>query len=59
EEESPLLAENKQFLTLPKPYSETMPTQEGDNSKTPLTAPPTMMETVDDKQSNSNDGGKQ
>ena len=59
EEDTPLLAENKQFLTLPKPYSETMPTQEGDNSKTPLTAPPTMMETVDDKQSNSNDGGKQ
>jgi general secretion pathway protein D len=58
EEESPLLAENKQFLTLPKPYSETMPT-EADTSKSPVTAPPTMMETVDDKQSKSNDGGKQ
>jgi len=55
EEDSPLLAENNQFLTLPKPYTET-----GDQSKdSAIAEPPTMMEQVNDKQSESTDGGKQ
>lgn len=58
EDESPLLAENKQFLTLPEPYSETVPI-EGEKNKSFDMVPPTMMETVDDKHSKSNDGGKQ
>ena len=58
DEESPLLAENKQFLTLPKPYSETVPTEDGNNNST-TDVPPTMMEQVNDKQSKSTDGGKQ
>ena len=59
EEESPLLAENKQFLTLPLPYNETV-TIEDEKSKSPTIAvPPTMMEQVNDKQSESTDGGNQ
>lgn len=55
EEDSPLLAKNKQFLTLPKPYTEA-----GDKSKdSAIAEPPTMMEQVNDKQSESTDGGKQ
>lgn len=57
EEESPLLAENEQFLTLPAPYSETAPI-DGDN-KSVIAVPPTMMEQVNDKQSKSTDGEKQ
>lgn len=57
DEDSPLLAENKQFLTLPPPYSETMSPQ-SDKTKL-ITTPPTMMEQVNDKQSNTTDGGQQ
>lgn len=59
EEDSPLLAENKQFLTLPPPYSETVPTEEDTNKSSVTTKPPTMMEQVNDKQSKSTDGGNQ
>lgn len=58
EEESPLLAENKQFLKLPLPYSETVEIDDG-KTKTLIAVPPTMMEQVNDKQSESTDGGKQ
>lgn len=58
EEESPLLAENKQFLKLPPPYSETV-TKEGSNKSSATALPPTMMEKVNDKQSKTTDGGKQ
>jgi len=59
EEDSPLLAENKQFMTLPRPYDETVQL-ENDNNKSSVTAvPPTMMEQVNDKQSKSTDGGIQ
>lgn len=58
DEESPLLAENKQFLTLPPPYRETDTKEEGGKSPT-MSIPPTMMEQVNDKQSKSTDGGKQ
>ena len=57
EEDSPLLAENKQFLTLPKPYNEM------DSSKTDPaipnvnSEPPTMMEQVNDEQSKATVGG--
>lgn len=57
EEDSPLLAENKQFLTLPLPYSETVVTED-DINKT-IAVPPTMMEQVNDEQSKSTDGGNQ
>ena len=57
EEDSPLLAENKQFLTLPIPYSETVITDEEKNKT--IGIPPTMMEQVNDEQSKSTDGGKQ
>ncbi len=57
-EQSPLLAENKQFLTLPLPYNETVTKEDGEQSS--VTAePPTMMEQVNDKQSKPTDGGNQ
>ena len=56
EEESPLLAENKQFLTLPPPYQEMAVEEEKKNQSS---LPPTLMEQVNDKQSESTDGGKQ
>lgn len=56
EEESPLLKENKQFLKLPKPYSD-LEKSESDNSAE-IAIPPTM-EQVNDKQSESTVGGKQ
>ena len=59
EEDSPLLAENKQFLTLPPPYSETIPTEKDTNKSSVTAEPPTMMEQVNDKQSKSTDGGNQ
>lgn len=59
EEESPLLAKNKQFLTLPKPYKETVPIEGDDKTSSEIAVPPTMMEQVNDKQSKSTDGGKQ
>lgn len=57
EEESPLLAKNKQFLTLPAPYRETAPGE--DDTQSVIAVPPTMTEQVNDKQSESTDGGKQ
>jgi len=59
EEDSPLLAKNKQFLTLPPPYSETEASEENKNKSSVIAVPPTMMEQVNDKQSKSTDGGKQ
>ena len=56
-EDSPLLAENKQFLTLPLPYNETV-TEEDDNQSSVTTEPPTMMEPVNDNPK-STDGGNQ
>lgn len=59
EEDSPLLSKNKQFFTLPKPYQPaTETTAKGKNTKV-TEQPPTMMEQVNDKQSESTDGGKQ
>lgn len=58
EEESPLLAENKQFLKLPPPYSESI-TEGNKNKSSVIVIPPSMMEQVNDKQSESTDGGKQ
>ncbi|MFK5913556.1 MAG: type II secretion system secretin GspD [Woeseiaceae bacterium] len=57
EEESPLLAKNKQFLTLPKPYMKSEAAKEATTSTTEM--PPTMMEQGNDKQSESTDGGQQ
>lgn len=57
EEDSPLLAENKQFLTLPIPYGDTVITDEEKNKT--IGIPPTMMEQVNDEQSKSTDGGNQ
>lgn len=54
DESSPLLEENKQFLTLPAPYQET---EEENNNQSSV--PPTMMEKVNDKQSKSTDGGSE
>ncbi|MCW8900664.1 MAG: type II secretion system secretin GspD [Gammaproteobacteria bacterium] len=59
EEDSPLLAENKQFLTLPAPYSESSLSESDDEKLKVIAVPPTMMEKVNDKQSESTDGGKQ
>ena len=59
EEESPLLAENKQFLNLPLPYSEAVEIEDGKTKSSVIAVPPTMMEQVNDKQSESTDGGKQ
>ncbi len=59
EEDSPLLAENKQFLTLPQPYNETVNLDDGNNKASTIAVPPTMMEQVNDKQSKSTDGGNQ
>ena len=59
EEESPLLAENKQFLKLPLPYKETVEIDDGKTKSSVIAVPPTMMEQVNDKQSESTDGGKQ
>ena len=61
EEESPLLAEVKEFMRLPPPYKETVTTEDGSNesTKTNLEPPPTMMEQVNDKQPESTDGGNQ
>ena len=59
EEESPLLVENKQFLTLPKPYNETAPVDDEKDQSSSIAVPPTMMEKVNDKQSTSTDGGQQ
>jgi len=53
-EDSPLLEKNKQFLTLPKPYKETAVK----NNTSINTIPPTMMEQVNDKQSESTVGGQ-
>lgn len=55
DENSPLLAKNKQFLTLPEPYKD----DAEDKKKDSITVvPPTMMEQVNDK-STSTDGGAQ
>ena len=55
DENSPLLAKNKQFLTLPEPYKD----DAEDKKKGSITVvPPTMMEQVNDK-STSTDGGAQ
>ena len=59
EEDSPLLAENKQFMTLPRPYDETVQLEGGNNKSSVTAVPPTMMEQVNDKQSKSTDGGIQ
>lgn len=61
EEDSPLLAEVKQFMTLPPPYSETIPAEEDSNQlmDAVIQTPPTIMEQVNDKQSESTVGGKQ
>lgn len=59
EESSPLMAEVKQFMTLPPPYSETVPAEEDKQSMDAIQTPPTIMEQVNDKQSESTDGGKQ
>lgn len=66
DDESPLLKENKAFLTLPKPYEESSDEEkksESDDkqqlSKMNIQQPPSMMEKVNDKQSQSTDGGKQ
>ncbi len=59
EEDSPLLAENKQFLKLPLPYSEAVEIEDGKTKSLEIAVPPTMMEQVNDKQSESTDGGKQ
>jgi len=59
EEDSPLLAKNKQFLTLPPPYSETEASEDNKNKSSVIAVPPTMMEQVNDKQPKSTDGGKQ
>ncbi len=59
EEDSPLLAENKQFLKLPPPYSETEILEDGKSKSSVTEVPPTMMEQVNDKQSKSTDGGNQ
>jgi len=56
DEDSPLLAKNKQFLTLPEPYKEDIDKEENSDSITVV--PPTMMEQVNDK-STSTDGGAQ
>ena len=58
EEDSPLLVKNKQFLTLPKPYSDGEASESEEENKS-STIPPTMMEQVNDKQSESTDGGQQ
>ena len=59
EEESPLLAENKQFLKLPLPYSETVVIEDDKTESSVIAVPPTMMEQVNDKQPKSTDGGNQ
>ena len=59
EEDSPLLAEKKQFLTLPEPYNETVNLDDGNDKASTIAVPPTMMEQVNDKQSESTDGGNQ
>ena len=56
DEDSPLLAKNKQFLTLPEPYKDDIDKEENNDSITVV--PPTMMEQVNDK-STSTDGGEQ
>ncbi len=53
EEDSPLLAENRQFLTLPAPYQEPE-----EKAKKPAEIPPTIMEKVDDRQPGSATGGE-
>jgi len=55
DEDSPLLAKNKQFLTLPEPYKDNIDKEENNDSITIV--PPTMMEQVNDK-STSTDGGE-
>lgn len=61
EENSPLLAEVKQFMTLPPPYKETVSLDDEGNetSNNGLQQPPTIMEQVNDKQSGTNLGGQQ
>ena len=60
EEESPLLAENKQFLKLPPPYSQTADGKtEEENKPAASTLPPTMMEKLDDKSSKPAAGGQE
>ena len=59
EEESPLLAKNKQFLNLPPPYSETIKGEDDKDKSSTIAVPPTMMEQVNDKQPKSTDGGNQ
>lgn len=59
DDDSPLLAENKQFLTLPLPYNETVILEDENSKSSTITVPPTMMEQVNDKQSKSTDGGNQ
>ena len=60
----PLLAKNKQFLTLPPPYEGAMSNEDSKKIAPDMALPPTMMEksldkTSSDKQSKSDDGGKQ
>ena len=61
EETSPLLAEVKQFMTLPPPYNEPVSLDEEGKEvqNKSIQQPPTMMEQVNDKQSESTDGGQQ
>jgi general secretion pathway protein D len=59
EEDSPLLAEKKQFLTLPEPYSEPRVVKDEKEQSQVNSVPPTMMEKFNDKQSDSSDGGQQ
>ena len=58
EEESPLLVENKQFLTLPKPYNGNEDGELESKEDSESSVPPTMMEKVNDKQSEPTVGGE-
>jgi len=57
DEDSPLLAKNKQFLTLPEPYKDDVVKEEAKKDSITV-VPPTMMEQVNDKPT-STDGGEQ
>ena len=63
EEESPLMAENKQFMKLPPPYRDTVRGTDTDaeykSGSSDVGLPPTMMEKINDKQSKSANGGNQ
>ena len=60
EDESPLLAENNQFLKLPPPFSQTVDGKtEEENKPAASTLPPTMMEKLNDKPSKPAAGGQE